>query len=320
MAKKKNKGGKGKKKAAAKAKAPTRRTCACVASHFAVMDKFPDLRAKMAMNEAHTNVALRRGTSAFRSGITTIPVVVHVIHRTARENISDAQIKSQIKVLNKDFRATNADINKVPAPFKPLVGDAKIEFKLATKDPSGNPTNGIVRKRTAHSSFTFHDEMKSSATGGSNPWNPRRYLNIWVCTLAGSLLGYAYFPGVDESIDGVVILNTAFGTAGTAAAPFNKGRTTTHEIGHYLNLHHIWGSELQGTCIDSDYVDDTPNQYGSNTRTPNFPSISCNNGPNGDMFMNYMDYVDDKAMFMFTQGQVARMQAALTGPRSELGN
>lgn len=319
MAKKKTRSGKGKKRAAAKPKAARRRTCACVSSHFAVMDKFPELRANIAMNEAHTNLALRRGASAFRSGITTIPVVVHVVYKSASENISNAQIKSQIRVLNQDFRAKNTDVSKVPPPFKPLVGDARIEFKLATKDPSGNSTNGIVRKKTTHSSFSTADLMKSSATGGSNPWNPRKYLNIWVCTLSNSLLGYAYFPGIDESIDGVVVLNSAFGSSGTAAAPFNKGRTTTHEVGHYLNLHHIWGEGLFGSCGDSDQVPDTPNQFSSNTGNPTFPSVSCSNGPNGDLFMNYMDYVDDKAMFMFTTGQVARMQAALTGPRSELG-
>jgi hypothetical protein len=115
----------------------------------------------------------------------------------------------------------------------------------------------------------------------------------------------------------VVILNTAFGTTGTATPPFHRGRTTTHEIGHYLNLHHIWG-DVGILCEDSDYVDDTPNQEGPNYGKPTFPSVSCRNGPNGDMFMNYMDYVDDEAMCMFTAQQVARMRAALAGPRSEL--
>lgn len=277
---------------------------------------------KIAMNEAHTEVSMRMGTSAFRTGITTIPVVVHVLHKTAAENISDSQIKSQIKILNQDFRAKNSDVSKVPSVFKPLVGDAQIEFKLATKDPSGNNTTGIVRKSTTRSFFTSNDEMKFAATGGSEAWDASRYLNIWVCTLVGSsgtLLGYAYLPGVPDSIDGVVILNSAFGTGGTASAPFNKGRTTTHEVGHYLNLQHIWGDRLTGSCSDSDSVSDTPNQFSSNGGTPTFPSISCGNNPNGDLFMNYMDYVDDAAMFMFTKGQVSRMQAALTGPRKDLG-
>jgi hypothetical protein len=127
------------------------------------------------------------------------------------------------------------------------------------------------------------------------------------------LLGYAQFPGGPPATDGVVILNTAFGTKGTAAPPFNKGRTATHEIGHWLNLHHIWGDTQD--CSGTDYVADTPNAQLPNYSKPTFPHISCNNGPDGDMFMNYMDYVDDDSMFMFTTGQVARMVATLTGPR-----
>ncbi len=324
MAKKKSKRKRSSRKGTAtkKTSPSPRRTCACMSSHFAVMDKYPEIRMKIAMNEAYTEVSMRMGEASFRTGITTIPVVVHVLHKTTAENISDSQIKSQIKILNQDFRAKNRDISKVPSVFEPLVGDARVDFKLATKDPDGKRTTGIVREKTTRSSFRADDEMKFSATGGSDAWDASRFLNIWVCTLVGSnggLLGYAYLPGVPDSIDGVVILNAAFGTNGTAEAPFNKGRTTTHEVGHYLNLRHIWGDRLTGSCSDSDSVADTPNQFDSNGGTPSFPSVSCGNSPNGDIFMNYMDYVDDAAMFMFTKGQVARMQAALTGPRSELG-
>jgi hypothetical protein len=115
-----------------------------------------------------------------------------------------------------------------------------------------------------------------------------------------------------------VILNTAFGTQGTAAAPFDRGRTVTHEIGHYLNLSHIWGENRIPTCTDSDFVDDTPNQFGPNTGKPDFPRRSCSNSLNGDMFMNYMDYVDDDAMVMFTQGQAVRMLATLETVRTDL--
>jgi len=132
------------------------------------------------------------------------------------------------------------------------------------------------------------------------------------------LLGYAAFPGSDDpSKDGVVIDYQYFGTMGTARAPFNKGRTTSHEIGHWLNLLHIWGDDGM-ECFGSDNVDDTPNQSGSNSERPTFPNISCGNAPNGDLFMNYMDYVDDQAMVMFTNGQVARMEATLYGPRSSI--
>ena len=140
---------------------------------------------------------------------------------------------------------------------------------------------------------------------------------MWVCNLSGGILGYAQFPGGPSDTDGVVMTYTAFGDIGTATAPFNRGRTATHEVGHWLNLRHIWGDDF-GACTGSDQVDDTPNQADANYGTPAFPHITCGNRPNGDMFMNYMDYVDDIAMFMFTADQVARMRAALDGPRASI--
>ncbi len=279
--------------------APTRRSCACLQSYFGLLDKYPDFRFNQANIESFTRSALRAGESAFRTGIVRIPTVVHIVYRADAENISDAQVKSQIAVLNKDFRAKNSDISKVPAPFRTLVGDTRVEFQLAKQNPQGQPTTGITRTKTTQASFGVDDDVKSPATGGIAPWDTKRYLNVWVCTLRGGLLGYAQFPGGPPDTDGVVILNTAFGTTGTAVPPFNKGRTATHEVGHY--------------------VDDTPNQFAPNTGAPAFPQISCNNSPHGDMFMNYMDYVDDAAMFLFTKGQVARMRATLAGPRKELG-
>src|SRR4029434_8339970 len=130
------------------------------------------------------------------------------------------------------------------------------------------------------------------------------------------LLGYAQFPGGPLATDGVVNNLQAFGTSGTAQAPFNKGRTATHEVGHYFNLRHIWGDTED--CAGTDFVADTPNAAGPNYGTPSFPSVSCSNGPNGDMFMNYMDYVDDAAMVLFTQGQAARINATLAGPRKTI--
>jgi hypothetical protein len=160
--------------------------------------------------------------------------------------------------------------------------------------------------------------VKSAAKGGADSWPSERYLNIWVCQLGGGLLGYAEFPGAPTEIDGVVILHSAFGTTGTAMAPFDRGRTATHEVGHWLGLFHIWGDDGTG-CGGTDEVDDTPNQAGPNYGAPTFPSITCDNGPNGDMFVNYMDYTDDAVMHMFTQGQVLRMQASLDAPRSQIG-
>ena len=158
--------------------------------------------------------------------------------------------------------------------------------------------------------------MKSSRRGGVDPWPTDRYLNMWVCNLGEGLLGYAQFPGGPAKTDGVVVLYSAFGSRGTVRAPFDQGRTTTHEIGHYLGLRHIWGD--RNDCSGNDFVADTPPARQANMGKPRFPNITCNNGPNGDMFMNYMDYVDDAAMFMFTAGQVARMNATLAGPRKKL--
>ena len=296
---------------------PTVRRCGTEQVHLRLLLEDPEYARRRAAIENHAWRAARMG-GELRTGCTRIPVVVHVVHRIDAENISKAQIDSQIEVLNHDFRRTNSDIGSVPAAFQGLTADARIEFELASSDPNGAATDGVTRTRTAVNGFTDDDAVKSAATGGADPWPSDRYLNIWVCRLAGGLLGYAQFPGGPAATDGVVITHTGFGTTGTAAAPFDLGRTATHEIGHWLDLRHIWGDD-SGGCSGSDFVADTPNQAGPNVGTPTFPHVSCNNGPNGDMFMNYMDYIDDAAMFMFTAGQVTRMQAALDGARSSIG-
>jgi hypothetical protein len=255
-----------------------------------------------------------------RTTVARITAVVHVLYRTEEENISDEQVRSQIDVLNADFRARNTDVDKVPAPFAGKVGDALVEFCLATEDPDGRPSTGITRTRTRRRAFdgdiaALDEEIKVGS--GAAAWPAGRYLNLWVCTLGGGLLGYAQFPGGPADRDGVVVLNTAFGTTGSVEAPFDLGRTATHEVGHWLNLLHIWGDDDLG-CRGSDNVADTPNQAGSNGGCPEFPQVSCRNGPHGDMFMNYMDYTDDACMVLFTRGQVARMNAALDGPRASL--
>jgi pregnancy-associated plasma protein-A len=297
---------------------PSRRSCGTNAVHerlLRTVEGYADARA------ASENQALRAMASPFvgRTGCTEIPTVVHVVYKTNAQNISDAQIKSQIDVLNADFRKKNADVSTTPAVFMPLASDARVQFKLATTDPAGKATDGITRTKTTKDSFSHDDGVKSAGSGGADPWPADKYLNIWVCQLGGGLLGYAQFPGGPAATDGVVILHSGFGTTGTAAAPFNLGRTTTHEVGHWLNLRHIFGDDGTG-CAGSDFVADTPNQGGPNFGVPTFPHVSCGNGPNGDMFMNYMDYVDDVAMVMFTAGQVTRMQATLDGFRSAIGH
>jgi hypothetical protein len=293
-----------------------RRLCGAMEVHHRLLETDPNFRLRQADLERATTQRMMLGETR-RDGITTIPVVVHVVYNSGTENISAAQVQSQIAALNKDYRAKNPDKSKTPPVWKGLVADGGIQFALATKDPKGQPTKGITRTKTTRNAFSTDDGVKSTATGGTDPWPTSRYLNIWVCTLAGGLLGYAQFPGGPPQTDGVVILNTAFGTKGTAKPPFNLGRTATHEIGHWLNLRHIWGDTED--CSGTDFVADTPNAQGPNYGKPTFPHVSCNNGPNGDMYMNYMDYVDDDSMVMFTTQQVVRMTAAIEGPRISIG-
>jgi hypothetical protein len=299
---------------------PERRTCAAHDIHNAMLRSNADYARSRLSIEARA-ASFGAAEMAQKLGPTVIPVVVHVIHRGGQENISDQQIKSQIDVLNRDFRKKNPDVASVPAPFKPLAADPMVEFVLASRDPNGKNTNGTTRTQTTVASFGIDNAMKFTAHGGRDAWDTTRYLNIWVCPeiVDGprQLLGYAQFPGGLPATDGVAIIHNAFGTTGTASAPFDRGRTTTHEVGHWLDLFHIWGDSPD--CVSDDNVADTPRQERENFGKPTFPHVSCNNGPNGDMFMNYMDYVDDAAMFMFTAGQVMRIQATLAGPRSTIG-
>lgn len=297
------------------------RNCGTMESLEAQLQADPMLGIRMAKIEEETQKQINSIKKAEDLKIATvykIPVVVHVVYSSAdpSQNISDAQIYSQIKALNEDYRKQNTDIGLIPSAFSALAADVEIEFCMASIDPTGAPTNGITRTQTSNTngfSNTAND-VKSSATGGKTPWNANQYLNMWVCDLQGQLLGYAQFPGGSASTDGVVIDYAYFGTQGTATAPFNKGRTATHEVGHYLNLRHIWGD---ANCGD-DLVNDTPTQQTANYQCPVFPHQTCANTTNGDMFMNYMDYVDDACMQMFTAGQKARMIATLTGSRSGL--
>ena len=294
------------------------RSCGSVQNYFRQVDFYPDLRRNQAVLEGMTVASVRQGQRAWQPPA-EIPVVVHVLHRTEADNLTDEQIASQIDVLNADYAGTNEDIGNVPPVFAERVGRPGLRFALATTDPSGAPATGITRRKVTIASFGVDDRMKAEETGGTDAWDTTRYLNIWVCRLSGGVLGYAQFPGGPPETDGVVILTSAFGRGGSSRAPFYLGRTTTHEVGHYLNLSHIWGEARVPTCEDSDSVDDTPNQWGPNFGKPAFPSASCGNTPDGDLFMNYMDYVDDDSMVMFTAAQVARMHAALEFSRPDLG-
>src|SRR5688572_19617845 len=289
---------------------PTTRNCSTMDLLERQLKADPTMLQRRNAIEAYTQKSLQSNFNQ-RTGVITIPVVVHVVYNTTAQNISDAQIQSQIDVLNKDFRKLNADITKVPSVRTGLATDAQIEFCLAKRDPNGNPTTGITRTQTTRTSFSDSgDPIKYNSQGGKDAWDRNQYMNLWVGPLSGGLLGYAQFPGGPAATDGVVCTYTGFGTMGTAAAPFNLGRTATHEVGHWLNLYHIWGDD-NGACTGSDQCADTPNQANSNGGCPTFPKVTCSNTPNGDMWMNYMDYTDDHCMYMFTNGQKARMDAVL---------
>lgn len=302
----------------------TRELCATMEVHRRLLNQSVTYQERRAAIENRALAYEQGARTAARVGVVQIPVVVHVVHNPAdpTQNITDAQVQSQIDILNHDFRATNSDVAGIPAVWKPLVADARIQFQLATQDPHGNPTTGITRTPTTAMSFhTSNDDVKSSTTGGADPWPSEDYLNLWVCNEIQDeigrtgILGYAQFPGGPPTTDGVVIIHSCFGKGGTTTAPFNLGRTATHEIGHWLDLRHIWGDD-NGACSTSDMVADTPNQANHNFGKPTFPHVSCQNGPDGDMFMNFMDYTDDAAMFMFTSGQSTRMDACLEGARA----
>jgi hypothetical protein len=292
--------------------------------HFQLAATDPAYVARRLRIEGRTRVS----RAAQRERPLTVPVVVHVVSIDEASDIDDAQVHSQIDVLNEDFRFHNGDRERIPVPFRDEAADALVEFALASRDPDGRPTTGIQRLRSSarfpwdpndNEATRKLDALLKFAPSGAAAWPREDYLNLWVAPLEGGLLGYAQFPGGPAETDGVVIRCDAFGRVGTVVAPFHRGRTCTHEVGHWLNLLHIWGDDGNG-CQNSDNVGDTPNQAGANFGTPSYPHLSCGNGPDGDMFMNYMDYVDDEAMQMFSRGQVERMDAALAGPRAALAN
>lgn len=267
----------------------------------------PTLAIRMNQIEAFTQNTISKSNFKLVNGKIVIPVVVNVLYRTATENISDAQIQSQIDVLNKDYTATNADFNSVPAEWSGIAANVDITFELVS----------IIRKSTTKTSWGTRDTMKKSKQGGINPTSPTTTLNLWACTIGGGILGYAQFPGGSLATDGVVIDSFYFGLSSTASYPYNLGRTGSHEVGHWMNLRHIWGDASCG----NDLVADTPVAKTSNFGVPTYPYVSTCLPAHNEMTMNYMDYTDDRGMYMFTYGQKSRMTAifASGGPRALIG-
>jgi len=259
-----------------------------------------------AYEELHGNVAGQRGA------VKIIPIVFHVVHNGGTENISDAQVEDQVRIFNKDFTASNAKLSQVPSAFSSLIGNANVEFRLATIDPNGNATNGITRHQ---SSAQWIDGIKALPDA---VWPKNKYINIWTVGninpggVPGTIKGYA-------DVDGILVRDDNVGTIGSAVNPSygeanNGGSTPSHEIGHWFGLAHLWGNN---TCDDG--ISDTPNQLRGNFNCPSFPKVSTcsgsNNAPNGDMFMNFMD--NATCRYMFTSQQASRMNSSLNGSSSK---
>jgi hypothetical protein len=281
--------------------------CATMAYQQQQLRTDPSLADKINSIETFTRKQISANRNNFllrvtHENIIKIPVVVHILFHDPFQNITDQQVLSQINALNRDFRRMAADTINTPAVFKSLAADCEIEFQLAISDPKRKSTTGIIHKYTPIDHWQANDKMKFSTQMGDDAWDVKSYLNIWVCNIE-QVAGYSSSPGGPADKDGVVIGFNVFGT--TDAAGYTMGRTTVHEVGHWLNLKHVWGD----TDCGSDLVDDTPQQSGYNIGCPSGSRISCGNGPNGDMYMNYMDFVNDACMNLFTTGQKQRMRA-----------
>ncbi len=304
----------------------------------------------MQARESRNSGYIERCNKAFRemkqqaptrtNDVYKIKVVFHAIHNDQGQFLPDSVFHNQIAVLNQDYRRLNADTINTRAEFKPVAGDAQIEFVLADTDPQGNPTNGIhrVQSATSFSLAPFNDNVKQSSQGGVDAWDTRYYLNIWVCDMSlpvigPAVLGYAYPPNnlpnwpansgaTAPELEGVVIHFQAIGSnnplAGTLANLVDRGRTATHEIGHFLGLRHIWGD---GDCTQDDGIDDTPDATDNAQQQCDWSKNTCTESTGAefpDMIENYMDYAADSCMNLFTQKQIDLMRAVLEGPRQDL--
>ena len=288
---------------------------------------------------------ISKDTIYYYDTVYTMPVVFHVLYSTAAENVHDSLLLNQLEVLNRDFRRMNFDTTNTRAIFKPRAGDARIQFEIAKVDPSGKPTTGIIRKPTTVTSWGggtgINNKMKSSYTKGSSPWDPKKYINVWVCDLSSNgsdgLLGFAYPPyghpswtgtsWVADSNQGVALHYKIIGRnnpqSNTSLLNTSRmGRVAVHEFGHYFGLRHIWADDQysMNRCSLDDYIDDTPLQGIGSNFDCNKNLNSCIEAKNDmpDMVENYMDYSSHQCQNLFTKRQVITMRNAVSQFRFDL--
>ncbi len=288
--------------------------------------------------EENKEAALHRNTRTDKT-IYTLPLVIHILWSDSAERLPLWQVESQINVLNRDYNRLNSDTVNTPSVFKQVAASMNIIFCLAQRDPNGNPTTGVVYKQVPPSTqFTDNDAMKFPSLGGDTAWDVTKYLNVWVCNLAGGLLGYSVFPFLPLNAHfGSVVLYSAFGDTslpGGLLANYNLGRTTTHEIGHLLDLHHPWADDY-GLCPwnnggSSDSIPDIPPEgnsqsdgygagWGPTFGCPPFPyTDNCTSSFPGIMFENYMEYTNDACMNIFSRDQALRAWGTINGPLASL--
>jgi hypothetical protein len=302
--------------------------------------KFPGFKEALdrtRIESINSSQRLRKASSS--DTVYRIPVVFHIVWNKDEQNIHDSLVISQIKALNEAFRHLHKDTNRVRSVFKPVAGDTRIEFFLATKDPDGKPTNGINRVKTNRTDFVdfqgFAEDVKTSARQGADAWDPNKYLNIWVCkfTFNGMLstIAYAFPPtnakfwnsSIFKSIDfqGVVVNYQFVGVNNPLdqLASSLHERTIVHEVGHFLGLRHVWADKRNTCSGEDDGIFDTPN-CNSATTSCSSSKNTCNDGlgDKPDMIENYMDYSPYPCTVMFTKQQADLMRFNLINLRPSL--